>query len=42
VLDPDHVKPEVERVTSKRRGYAIVEKFGLVGRIVRRLNPRTA
>jgi len=42
VLDPDHVTPEVERVMSKRRGYAIVEKFGAVGKIVRRFYPRTA
>jgi hypothetical protein len=42
VLDPDHVRPEVERVMSKGRGYAIVQKFGVVGRIARRLNPRTA
>ena len=41
VLDPEHVKPEVERVVSKRRGYSVVEKFGEVGRLVRRLDPRT-
>jgi hypothetical protein len=41
VLDPDHVVPEVERVVEKRRGYAVVEKLGAVGRAVTRLDPRT-
>lgn len=41
LLDPGHVEPAVERVVEKRRGYAIVEKLGAVGRMVLRLNPRT-
>jgi hypothetical protein len=40
VLQPGHVDEQVERVVGKRRGYAIVEKLGAVGRFARRLNPR--
>jgi hypothetical protein len=40
LLDPDHVKPSVERIVEHRRGYAIVEKLGRVARIARRLDPR--
>jgi hypothetical protein len=41
VLNPEHVKPDVERVVSRRRGYAVVEKVdAVVARIVRQLDPR--
>jgi hypothetical protein len=42
LLDPDHVRPEVERIVEHRRGYAIVKKVDqAVARIVQQLNPRT-
>lgn len=38
---PDHVRPDVERVLRRRRGYAIVQKVDrVVAGIVRRLDPR--
>jgi hypothetical protein len=41
LLNPEHVKPEVEQVVSRRRGYAIVQKVDRgVARVVRRLDPR--
>jgi hypothetical protein len=41
LLDPQHVKPEVERIVDRRRGYAIVEKFDeVVAHIARQLDPR--
>ncbi len=41
VLNPEHVEPEVERVVTHRRGYAIVEKFDrVVAQVVRQLDPR--
>lgn len=41
LLNPDHVKPDVEHVVQRRRGYAIVEKVDhVVARIVRQLDPR--
>ncbi len=40
VLRPGHVDEQVERVVRKRRGYAVVEKLGAVGRLVRRRDPR--
>ena len=42
VLNPDHVKPSVEEVVERRRGYAIVEKVDrIVAQVVRQLDPRT-
>jgi hypothetical protein len=42
VLNPDHVKPGVEEVVQRRRGYAIVEKVDrIVAQVVRQLDPRT-
>jgi len=41
LLNPDHIEPEVERVVSRRGGYAIVRKVDdAVARIARQLNPR--
>ena len=41
LLNPEHVRPDVEQVVGRRRGYAIVQKFDrVVARIVRQLNPR--
>lgn len=41
VLNPEHVKPDVETVVRRRRGYAIVEKVDrVVARIVSQLDPR--
>ena len=41
LLDPEHVKPEVERIVEHRGGYAIVQKIdAVVARIARQLNPR--
>jgi hypothetical protein len=41
LLKPGHVRPEVERIVSRRRGYAIVKKVDdVVARIVRQLDPR--
>jgi hypothetical protein len=41
LLDPAHVKPDVERIVERRRGYAIVEKFDdVVAHVVRQLDPR--
>ena len=42
LLNPEHVKPEVEHVVRTRRGYAIVRKVDrAVARVVRQLDPRT-
>jgi hypothetical protein len=39
---PQHVEQSFERVVARRRGYAIVEKFGRkLAAVVRRLDPRT-
>ena len=41
VLDPDHVRPEIEKIVSRRRGYAVVKKINAsAARIVRKLDPR--
>jgi hypothetical protein len=40
LLAPGHEEPEAERVVRRTGEYNVVEKFGAVGRIVRRLNPR--
>ena len=38
---PHHVEQSFERVVARRRGYAIVEKFGRrLAAVVRRLDPR--
>jgi hypothetical protein len=38
---PHHVEQSFERVVARRRGYAIVEKFGRkIAAVVRRLDPR--
>jgi hypothetical protein len=38
---PQHVERRFERVVARRRGYAVVEKFGrTVAAVARRLNPR--
>jgi hypothetical protein len=43
VLNPEHVKPDVERVVTRRGGYAIVRKVdSAVAQIVRQLDPRRA
>jgi hypothetical protein len=37
----EHVEPAFERVVERRRGYAVVQKFGrTLAAIVRRLDPR--
>jgi len=42
VLDPDHIRPDVEKIVHRRRGYAVVKKVdAAVARIVRKLDPRT-
>jgi hypothetical protein len=42
VLDPDHVRPEIERIVRHGRGYAVVKKVDAVAaRIVRKLDPRS-
>lgn len=42
VLDPDHVRPEIEKIVERRRGYAVVKKVNAAAaRIVRKLDPRT-
>ncbi|HEY3106254.1 MAG TPA: hypothetical protein VGJ49_05610 [Gaiellaceae bacterium] len=39
---PGHVERKFERVVARKRGYAVVEKFGhALTRIVRRLDPRS-
>jgi hypothetical protein len=40
LLAPGHEEPRAERVIRRTDAYSVVEKFGLVGRIARRLNPR--
>jgi hypothetical protein len=41
VLDPDHVRPDIERIVQRRRGYAVVRKVNAAAaRIVRKLDPR--
>jgi hypothetical protein len=41
LLNPDHVQPDVERIVSRRSGYAVVRKVdAVVARIARKLNPR--
>jgi hypothetical protein len=41
VLDPAHVRPEIERIVRHGRGYAVVKKVDAVAaRIVRKLDPR--
>lgn len=41
VLDPDHVRPEIEKIVRRRRGYAVVKKVNAAAaRIVRKLDPR--
>ena len=41
LLNPEHVKPRVERIIRRRRHYAVVEKFDdVVAHIARQLDPR--
>jgi hypothetical protein len=41
VLDPDHVKPDIEKIVEERDDYAIVKKVDAgMARIVRQLDPR--
>jgi hypothetical protein len=41
VVQPGHVKEDVEQVVKRRRGYAVIEKVDQAVRaVVRRLNPR--
>ena len=41
VVEPGHVKEDVEQVVSEQRGYAVIRKVDRVmTAIVRRLNPR--
>jgi hypothetical protein len=41
VLDPDHVRPDIEKIVRQGRGYAIVKKVDTAAaRIVRKLDPR--
>lgn len=41
VLNPDHIRPDVERIVQRRRGYAVVKKVdAVVASIVRKLDPR--
>ena len=42
LLSPGHDEPRAERVVKRTRQYHVVEKFGRVGRIARRLDPRAA
>jgi hypothetical protein len=43
LLNPEHVKPDVEEVVHRRDGYAVVEKVDrVVARIVRQLDPRAS
>jgi hypothetical protein len=42
LLNPEHVKPDIEQIVDHRRGYAIVKKVdAAVASIVRQLDPRT-
>ena len=42
VLDPAHVRPEIEKIVRQARGYAIVKKVDAVAaRIVQKLDPRS-
>ena len=41
VLDPEHIRPDIERVVWHGPGYAVVRKVNAVAaRIVRKLDPR--
>ena len=40
-IKPGHDYPEFERVVEEREHYAIVEKTGEAGRIVKKLDPRS-
>jgi hypothetical protein len=41
VLNPEHVKPDVERIVREESGYAVVKKIDAgMRRIVRQLDPR--
>lgn len=40
LLAPGHDEPRAERVVRSTGAFDIVEKFGAVGRMARRLNPR--
>jgi hypothetical protein len=41
VLDPEHVRPDIERIVRERPGYAVVRKVDAkAARIVRKLDPR--
>ena len=41
LLNPDHVRADVEQVAERRSGYAIVRKVdSVVARVARQLNPR--
>jgi len=42
VLDPDHVRPDIERIVRHGGAYAVVKKVDAVAaRIVRKLDPRS-
>jgi hypothetical protein len=41
VLDPDHVRPDIERIVRQGPGYAVVKKVDAAAeRIVKQLDPR--
>jgi hypothetical protein len=41
VLNPDHIRPDVEKIVRRERGYAVVKKVdSVVAGIVRKLDPR--
>jgi hypothetical protein len=41
VLDPDHVRPDIERIVRQGPGYAVVKKVDAAAeRVVRKLDPR--
>jgi hypothetical protein len=41
VLDPEHVRPEIEKIVKRRREFAVVKKVNAAAaRIVRKLDPR--
>ena len=41
VLDPAHVRPEIEKIVRRRHGYAVVKEVNAAAaRIVRKLDPR--
>ena len=41
IVAPGHDEPAIEHVVDRNGEYDVVEKFGRIAAIVRRLNPRT-